>query len=117
MSRRFLVEMRTTTYAQVRVEVSDETLARVATEYEVPVEEVTVEMLDEVLRDAAYDGSPGGLCIHCGGGGIGSTYSAEHDGDWQVVDDYWQPSDGGEKPNPFAEVTDSSSGRESFEQV
>lgn len=117
MSRRFTVEMRSSVSAQVRVEVSDETLARVAAEYEVPVEDVTVEMLDDVLRDAAYEGSPGGLCVHCSGMGIGSTYSADLDGDWQVSDDYWQPGDGGKKPNPFDEVTDSSSGRESFEQV
>ena len=62
--------------ASVDVEITDEELADIAAEYDVNVEDVTPEMLEDVAGDRAFHevGMPT-LCAHCAG--WGQKYSVD----------------------------------------
>lgn len=94
--RKFRIDIETAALARVVVEISDERLAEIASELDVPVDELTVEDLEDEIA-AEFDAPV--ICASCSG--WGQLWGLELDDNWDISTDI-----NGNTLNSIEELTD-----------
>ena len=84
--RKFQVNLKATTCATATVEIEDERLQEIATDFEVSVEQLTMYDLRDEIVELAHHTIPQ-LCNYCSGGGFDAEFTRDEDSEWELDDD------------------------------